>query len=318
MVNPNKPPKASSHGVFSSVDELVSKPVLGSDGAASWQAFQNETKKTVRPSAAPRAPLKKADKLGTGLTTWDDEKAHEDQVRKDAGHASANEGYTVFKKKGSDEEAVERKKRAAVEAKIRPDDSEYFLPSKTFEGWKFDYVFTTRTYGTGYYWDGSDSVKELNGELKRDGDADRKDRHNNADEKNGEEGRPKKKKKRKVVKGPVIVSDPNNPMEQVHAMLQKRNQQQQMMWAGSSALGETPLPLGWEAAKDPFSGKTYYFHRPTGERKWEKPAEEPVKPKPDEEDMPIGWESAKDKDGKTYYFHRGAGKASWEKPTKKE
>jgi len=36
--------------------------------------------------------------------------------------------------------------------------------------------------------------------------------------------------------------------------------------------GETELPLGWTAHKDPDTAFTYYFHAATGESRWEKPA----------------------------------------------
>ncbi|KAG7338950.1 hypothetical protein IV203_017441 [Nitzschia inconspicua] len=127
----------SSFAVFSKVDELVSKPVL--------------------------APLKKSDRLV--FTSWEEERRHEDQVRKVSGHQQVGSGYTAFKKKNDAEEAKERKRKAQIEKRIRPDDKEYFIPSPTFVGWKFDYIFTTRIDrgGTGYYWDGHDSIKSLKG-----------------------------------------------------------------------------------------------------------------------------------------------------------
>ena len=91
--------KPSSFDAFSRVDELVAKPVLGSDGAASWQAFRGDlgTKDRHHQSAAPKAPLKRADKLGTGFSTWDEERAHEGRIREEAGHASTGSGYSNFK-----------------------------------------------------------------------------------------------------------------------------------------------------------------------------------------------------------------------------
>ena len=35
---------SSAYDAFSTVDSLVSKPIMGSDGAASWQQFQSESK----------------------------------------------------------------------------------------------------------------------------------------------------------------------------------------------------------------------------------------------------------------------------------
>jgi len=72
------------------------------------------------------------------------------------------EGYTEFKRRGRDqEEAALKKKRIKIESRIRPDNVQYYIPSTNFIGWKKDYVFTTReNYGTGYYWDGTDSARE--------------------------------------------------------------------------------------------------------------------------------------------------------------
>ena len=157
---------SSSFDAFSKVDQLVSKPVYGSETIASWQSFRKDHG-PKHPSSAPKAPLKKADKLSTGFNTWEEERAHEGEIRREAGHAATNSGYQLFndehKKKA--EEAAERKRKARIEARIRPDDKEYLIPSKTFEGWKFDYVFTTKNGTTGYYWDGMDSIKKENGEL---------------------------------------------------------------------------------------------------------------------------------------------------------
>lgn len=155
---------STSFAAFSKVDELVSKPVMGSDGAASWQNFRKDHASKIRPSSssvAPKAPLKKLDRLA--FTSWEDEQQHENQMRKEAGHVQAGAGYTTFKKKNAAEEAKERKRKVLIEKRIRPDDKDYFIPSPTFQGWKFDYIFTTRVDrgGTGYYWDGSDGVKSL-------------------------------------------------------------------------------------------------------------------------------------------------------------
>ena len=37
------------------------------------------------------------------------------------------------------------------------------------------------------------------------------------------------------------------------------------------AAGVISLPQGWEEAKDPASGKAYYFNRSTGETRWDPP-----------------------------------------------
>lgn len=300
----------SSMGAFSKVDDLVSKPVLGSDGAASWQEFRKDHKQQYRPSVAPKAPLKKADKLGTGLSSWEDEQRHEDQIRKVAGDAATGAGYTQFKQKNNAEEAQERKRMKMVESRTRPDDKDYFIPGKTFSGWKFDYVFTTRpNYGTGYYWDGMDSIKKLRGEELPEEQPAKKAKVHDNDQKNdtnyADVEKPKKKKRKKL-QGPVIVNDPTNPLEQIAAVIQKR---QQLL------TGQDPtLQQGWEVAKDPFTGKPYYFNRATGEQTWEKPTADPDAGK-DDAPLPEGWEAVTDKStGKVYYFNRSSGERSWEKP----
>ena len=336
----------SSFDAFSKVDELVSKPVLGSDGAASWQSFRNDNSHASnhnRSSNAPKAPLKRADKLGTGFSTWDEEREHEGKVRKDAGHAKTNAGYSIFSNKKDEsavEEAKSRKRKANVEARIRPDDKEYFIPSKTFEGWKFDYVFTTRNgpNNTGYWWDGMDSINKENGELKNyetetntntttttnsssSGTTKAIDNNNDISA-----SKSKKKRKRKKIVGPTFIHDPNNPMEQMQAILQQRNQKLMGITSSSTNSTDRNLPSGWETAKDPSTGNTYYFHRASGNRSWEKPnannaSSESISTK-DHEDkggseklqLPVGWKSAVDQaSGKTYYHHTN-GKTTWTKP----
>ena len=329
---------SSSYDAFSQVDKLVSKPVLGSDGAASWQEFLNLDKSKQsyyqnRQSSAPRAPLKKADKLGTGFSTWQAERDHESQVRKEAGHASVGDGYTTFKKKNSAEEAALRKKNKQIEARIRPDDKEYYIPCKTFEGWKFDYVFTTRppSYGTGYFWDGMDSVKKLRGELPSSESSQPSSSSvpgptTTANTDDGEVTQPKKKKRKKVQAGPTIIEDPNNPMEQVAAAIRKKQAER------LNASGHPSLPPGWEMAVDPSTGKSYYFCRATGERRWEAPDESTTTStstsaadvststtplSSSESGLPDGWMSALDPtSGKMYYYKAdGTGERTWEKPT---
>lgn len=309
----SKSTSKNSFDAFAQVDDLVSKPVLGSDGAAFWQEFRKDHKSN-RPSAAPKAPLKKLDKLGTGLTTWDAERSHEENVRKQAGQATVGAGYTNFKKKNSAEEAALRKKTKQIEARIRPDDKEYFIPAKAFEGWKFDYIFTTRPdRGTGYFWDGMDSIKQLRGEVQDEVVVDEEEQNSDRNKEVPLDDSKPKKKKRKKQAGPVILEDPNNPMEQVARLLQKRNQ----ALAGG---GDPSLPAGWEATLDPTSGKTYYFCRATGERSWERPTVLPTaaktsSDKKDEDGLPDGWQSAKAITGKTYYYH-SSGETRWETPEK--
>ena len=304
----------ASYDAFAKVDDIVSKPVLGSDGAKSWQAFQRDTKTSHRTSVAPKAPLKKADKLNTGFSSWEEERRHEDRVRSEAGHSKTGTGYTSFKNKNSAEEAAERKRIKQIEGRIRPDDQEYFIPSKEFKGWKFNYIFTTRPdrSGTGYYWDGMDSIKELRGELKRDkpSKATPTETSSTSQEKqHQEEPKRKKQKKNKNKVGPMIVNNPNNPLEQVAAIIQKRNQ--------STVTADATATTTWETAVDPSSGRQYYFCRATGERSWTKPVETGKKnqeQQPNTKELPQGWKSALDSGtGKTYYYNE-KGETRWERP----
>jgi hypothetical protein len=284
---------SNAFDAFAAVDEVVSKPVLGSDGAASWQLFQHEVRHLDHHvSTAPKAPLKKADKLGTGLTSWEEERQHEAQLKQQAG--VGEDKYVHFKQKNGAEEAAKRKEIKRIEQRIRPNDKEYYVAAGTFQGYRFDYVFTTRDWGTGYYWDGMDSLKQLQqrggeGELsllepqdQHDEDADvnlKKKKRKQDDDLDNSTAAPKlneeKKKKRKQGSkndGPVFVNDPNNPMEQVANALQRRHaqqQQQQMPFALSTSL--IPLPSGWETATDPTTNRMYYFCRTTGQRQWDIP-----------------------------------------------
>ena len=327
---PAKSGKGSSFDAFSKVDELVSKPVLGSEGAASWQAFRKDTTNVndrLRVSVAPKAPLKKQDRLGTGFSSWEEERAHEARVRDRAGHAGANSGYTSFKKDRSaaEEEAISRKRKARVEARKRPDDEVYFIPSKVFDGWKFDYVFTTKNNVTGYYWDGMDSVKKERGESLPEEKKNRISSSSSSPSTKHFEGNdaphPKKtKKKSKKKKGPVIRHDPNNPMEQMQAILERRNQ---TLMGITTTQTNHDLPSGWEAAKDPSTGNSYYFHRATGDRTWEKPktsadgACSSTKDHDNEatsEALPAGWKSDVDQATGKLYYHHTSGETTWTKP----
>lgn len=311
----------SSFNVFKAVDDLVAKPVIGSDGAANWQDFQKESKQCLsNASVAPHMPLKRADRLA-GITSVEEERKREKKIREQAGYAGESTGYTVFKRKNEAEEAAARKKRKQIENKVRPDEKKYFISAETFEGWKFDYVFTTRDRGTGYYWDGMDSLKKLNGE----GDFGEETGHDDAD--TGEsaakqEDKPKKKKKKNkkhAVVPPVVVDNPYNPMEQVADAIRRRNEALASGGPPSALLG---LPAGWEVATDS-SGKTYYFCRASGERQWDRPtapasslstatANSASAARPE---LPFGWSVTKDEStGKEYYYHTN-GETRWERPT---
>ncbi len=321
----------SSFSVLNDVDEQTSKSVLGSDGAARWQDFRSNSKIKTTTSVAPAIPLKKLDRA-LGTKSISDERATEAKIRKDAGDRELNAGYTEFKRKNDHEEIAAQKKRKLILDRVRPDDTPYFLPAETFEGSKFDYVFTTQSRGTGYYWDGWDSMKrELEGEKSTvDTRVARDDEPINIEQNNQVEPKVKKKKKRKL-KEAIIESDEFNPMEQVAQALRRKQaalnaaaptQRREVSVSDAVALGASTnltstaketlaesedLPSGWESAKDPSSGKTYYFCRSTAERSWTKPVSE--------ETLPAGWKTTKDPSSSKIYYYHSDGRTSWTKPT---
>mmetsp|Transcript_246 Transcript_246/g.327 ORF Transcript_246/g.327 Transcript_246/m.327 type:complete len:352 (+) Transcript_246:84-1139(+) len=346
--------EANSYSAFSAVDSLVSKPVLGSDGAASWQQFRKSNTTNSR-GVAPHMPLKKADKLGTGFKSIDEERRHEENMREEGNDAKMNSGYTNFKRKVDRAEIEEKKRRKMVEERIRPEKAKYFISAATFEGWKEDYIFTTRDRGIGYYWDGMDSVKKLLGKDDWDvGVISGLKEGSSADMDKSKKQKKKKKKKKKVKSEGDEVSN-HNPMEQIINAMRRRNEilsgPRQPATSESTAqtaiMGDTKTILSgskstsstqfehssseiqnlsallskykWEVATDPSSGKPYYFSRQTGTRQWDNPlekliSEENSRPK-DDALLPDGWRAIKDAVGKTYYYHRESGKTSWEKPS---
>jgi len=313
------PSKKSAYEAFNAVDDLVSKPVLGSDGAGRWQNFRQGNKLLNRQSTAPTAPLKATDRKA-GFGSWQQERQNEAAVRIQAGEAALNAGYTTFNNKADAEEAARLKREKQVRKRIRPDDVTYYCAAETFQGPKFDYVFTTKESRTGYYWDGMESVKKMDRGGANEEDAPLS-ASTNADsggkldssaaaaataEGEAESTRQQPsdgsqkllpiKKKRKKEK-PVMIDDPNNPMEQVAAALQRRQQQ---VTVGAAVTGRD-----WEAAVDPSTGKMYYYCRTTGDRAWEKPPAA----------LPEGWQSAVDATtGKEYFFNAVAGETRWERP----
>lgn len=101
-----------------------------------------------------------------------------------------------------------------------------------------------------------------------------------------------------------------------------------VMGAGLPAQG---LPLGWEAALDPNTGRYYYCNRTTGQTQWTPPegttdptgagamaamasaaaaaAAAPIGA------LPAGWEMGTDPaSGRQFYFNRGTGQTSWTPP----
>jgi hypothetical protein len=305
----------AAYEAFNAVDKLVSKPVMGSDGASRWQNFRADNKQIyelARPSVAPVAPLKVSDRKA-GFGSWNEERQNEVKVRTTAGDAALNAGYTNFQHKNSQtaEEVARKKHEKQVRKRVRPEEEPYYIKPAddgvTFQGHKFDYIFTTKDKKTGYYWDGMDSVKKLDqGDSPADTSIHMKKQEKTSSssaptETNSATEQPKKKKRKKV-KQAVIIDDPNNPMEQVAAAIQRRQ------LAATGATGGGGGDVAWETALDPTSGKTYYFCRATGERKWEKPEPETLP-------LPQGWQSAKDPNtGKEYFYHAATAETRWERP----
>lgn len=314
----------SSFSVLNDVDELTSKAVLGSDGAARWQDFRSNNKIKTTASVAPAIPLKKLDRA-LGTKSISDERATEAKIRKDAGDRELNAGYTEFKRKNDHEEIAAKKKRKLILDRVRPDDKPYFFPAETFEG--------SHSRGTGYYWDGWDSMKrELEGEkFTVDTRVAADDEPINSKQNNQVEPKVKKKKKRKL-KETIIESDEFNPMEQVAQALRRKQtglntaapmQRREVSVSDAVSLGASTnltstaatetlaelenLPSGWESAKDPSSGKAYYFCRTTAERRWTKPVLEDA--------LPAGWKTTKDPSTSKLYYYHSDGRTSWTKPT---
>jgi hypothetical protein len=291
----------SAYDAFASVDKLVAKPVLGSDGAASWQEFRKETKIIQRESVAPGLQIKRSDRLGTGFKTLEEERENENKVRIESGDSALGSGYTNFKRKQNAEDVAQRKQRKLAEKRIRPDKVPYFLPSETFTGYKFDYIFTTRDGVTGYYWDGMDSYKKVMGLNVSE---DRIEATPNSEEskiKSSEIIQMKKKlgKKKRIHSQSAPSIDPYNPREQVANAIRMTIEQRQRPPPNFAS-----LPDGWERVLDPSSGKEFFFHRLTNQKQWERP----------ESGLPEGWKSAQDvATGKTYYYHSN-GDTRWSKP----
>jgi len=313
--NSNSKKNDTAYAVFSSVDSRVAKPVLGSDGAAAWQHFQSNnksnnnrtgtTKKTV--SVAPTAPLKAVDRAA-GFTSWHDERQNEERVRQQAGEAAVNAGYTQFQAKNDtdDSSKLTKKERQRIEKRLLAEDQEYFFPSKKWQGPKWDYVFTTKPHhGTGYFFDGMDSLKKLRGEITDEQEASAAAQKLSSEEQNNntttdladdETEKPKKKRKKSkkaaAAAAVTIVNDPTNPLQQVAEALQKKRQQQQQQQQQQ-----------WQTAVDPSTGKTYYYNPLSGERSWDKP-------------LPAGWQVATDATtGKEYYYNPDTGITAWERPS---
>ena len=303
--------KETAYDSFANVDKVVNKPIMGSDGAASWQSFRSDV--GYRGSVAPSLQVKKSDRLGTWFVSVEEERAHDNMIRKAAGDVEVGAGYVNFKRKITAEDANLSKKNKRIQERLRPAEKEYFIQSAgEFKGYKFDYVFTTRDGRTGYYWDGMDSIKKLSG-IETDSDKVYQVTAENSGEQDPSTAeKPKKKKKSAKLAEPILTSIPTtgimSPREMVANAIRQR--QEAMSKPPGWLAQESTLPEGWQQARDLHSNKIYYYHQLSGQRQWEKPSRSVV-----ETPLPEGWKTAKDAStGKDYFYHIN-GETKWDRPT---
>eukprot|EP00592_Proboscia_alata_P013715 CAMPEP_0194386128 /NCGR_PEP_ID=MMETSP0174-20130528/84642_1 /TAXON_ID=216777 /ORGANISM="Proboscia alata, Strain PI-D3" /LENGTH=310 /DNA_ID=CAMNT_0039174989 /DNA_START=28 /DNA_END=956 /DNA_ORIENTATION=- len=290
-----------SFSAFSEIDNLVSKPVIGSDGALSWQNWRNEAKginkSTASLSVAPNLPMKQIDRKNTGFQNFDQERENEMAVRKTMGDVAVGEGYTVFKRKEHEDKLARNESNTTniqLQKRTRPPDAIYFMQAKTFEGWKHDYIFTTKDgRGTGYFWDGWDTARgvlETQPKSSKEGDADSNKTRT-------------KKKKRKKGYDPHDASSLFQPDESNHPMTQVAEAIARAAQAASSKSSaecnnashparqkQVDVSLdeaGWSSAVDSGTQKVYYFNKLTKETRWDHPLGGV---------LPPGWNSVKDKE----------------------
>lgn len=72
----------------------------------------------------------------------------------------------------------------------------------------------------------------------------------------------------------------------------------------------------WVEAKDPKSGKTYYYNKATKQTKWTKPdsAEKPADTSADAENPALWKEGTDPKSGKKYYYNKSTKQTTWKRP----
>jgi hypothetical protein len=231
----------------------------------------------------------------------------------------------------------------------------YFLKveSGTFEGYKFDYVFTTRDNGTGYYWDGLDSSRQLQGNgddnetrTHADGTAESTVTDTNDETiPNNTTKKPKKKKKKKKTPAttaaaliPIEDMSPANnlamesavmnAMKRRNEYLVKHSHQQHPQLSSQPQHTHTPLALGTTKsnADKALAERAILMGETTIATAAKTSSIHQFKPDTctgtatgttllQQELAKQGWEMAKDQSTqKPYYFCRGTGERTWECP----
>jgi hypothetical protein len=273
----------NSYSVFNAVDAAVAKPVMGSDGAAQWQEFRAANVVVGRSSSSSL--------LSTAPTA----------PLKRADRAM---GFTSWQ----DERAVEVTTRQETGDRAMHGGYQHFhRKNKNRE------------------MDKQDSVPERHdGELPRPAattatattttDGDNKDADNNDTSRSSSKKTKKKRKKEEsAAAAPVMVRDPTHPLEQVAAAVQRQKMMKQ----------QQPDGAGWETAIDPTSQRPYYFHRPTGQRTWDRPLSmagattvvATTTTSTTTNDNGSTWKETKDAStGKTYYYNTKTNVTTWERP----
>ena len=340
--NDTRKRQKTAYDAFAAVDDSVSKPVFGSDAAASWQNFKNENGVVSR-NVAPQVPLKRGDKLGTGFQNIEEERSHEENIRKLNGHATIGAGYQHFKKNKEDNDqhdkdvVIKRKSlshqtvdedpmqngKLAIDFRERPDGATYFIPSETFTGWKKDYIFSTRHRGAGYYWDGMDTVKDIHGlSLPVDNENNSKDNHQpQPKEKRKEESKKKKKEKSKVIDKPDPFQQVADAIARRNASLNNKFNSPEIDLSESIDL-KALVAAGWSVAHDSTTGRRYFFHNDTRQTVWENPLSKKkneVIGSTASENAKLaaaGWSTAVTKEGKIYYYSRQTNETRWDNPLK--
>ena len=190
----------------------------------------------------------------------------------------------------------------------------YFIASDTFDGWKEDYVFTTRDRGTGYYYDGMDSAKKQLGIAigtatttsssspgRSDGGPDALSADATTKKRKEKHKKKKKSKKSKAIAESPPVDDTNNPMDQIADAIRRRNES--MLHPPGSILGGAGSAAGADAICLTGSGLGVVG------------AVEPSSTDRTQQLAAKGWEQTPDPTtGKYYFFNRSTGERTWNNP----